>query len=136
MDSYAARAFIERTQALLQLAAEGHLTQEQALSLLELEEEAIRLLDTEMDSLYIILADGRGPSGDPRRPDYNSIVPVERVEKREVGKGTWTATEYTAYSKDGDWCRSGPEGVIDGRPYGAASALVARLLEARAAGVV
>lgn len=109
--------------------------------------------------LRIVTSDPSGPSKDPRALDYNRLEPVDYIEEMSKPKiHEWpdgslqrvSGMEYIAHSapydaadghKTEDWTKSGTEGFVqapDGQVqhYGAASALLARLLEGRAAGLV
>lgn len=125
-----------------------------AVFLAELEEQLLDEIPQLISDgdLYIIRNDGEGPSEDPKRVAFNTVVKVERVETRDTEKILDTpdglvkvpAKTYIAYGErheqGQDSCSSGPEGFIkvgkSWRQYGAVTALIARLLEARAEGVV
>lgn len=129
------------------------------LELCDLEETAAAVLrdPSQLANFHIITSDPSGPSNNPLAPDFNRLEPVIRIDVRERPKlWEWpdgklekiTIVEYEAvgdsYDVDGrsvqDSCRSGPEGFLkDGskvRQYGAATALLKRLLEADRAGAV
>jgi hypothetical protein len=121
------------------------------------EERAAALLQQHKDALRIITNDPSGPSDNPHEPHYNRLERVESIEQMpgvkmvEWEDGTLAKVPVVSYwawgrqyeAADGrivrDHCRSGPERFSrdeDGtvRQWGAASALLARLLEAAEAG--
>ncbi len=144
MELYEAEGFITATKRLLTAAAGGSVDAE---ALVSLEKQAAGLLKSERGKLRIITSEPSGRGDDPTHPSFNRLEPVAEVEETLKEKviergGKLQKVTYTYYLASGGdaWTGSGPEGFakVDGKlePYGAASALLARLLEAYVAGGV
>lgn len=133
-------------------ALSGQMGEERAASwLAELLDKRVERADGTMPALAIITAD-RVADGDARSPLVNRVMPVERIDAErteriyewpdgrleKVGVTVFIAVSEDYTTADGrrvrDEVRSGPEQVVKGEDgtvlqYGAATALLARLLE-------
>ncbi|GIW17436.1 MAG: hypothetical protein KatS3mg064_0593 [Tepidiforma sp.] len=142
----------ERARAIREAALGNQVSEERAAELLaELLDKRVARADGEVPALAIITNDRVG-DGDARNPGVFRLMPVERVDVEQVSRVyEWedgrlekvpvtvfiaVSEEYT--TRDGrrtrDEVRSGPEVIVrlpDGSigQYGAATALLARLLE-------
>src|SRR5688572_17790411 len=110
MNSFEARAFVEETHELLNKAAAGTLTEEEEDRVIELEKEAVKMINDKkfLKEYRIIRDDGAGPSEDPKTIAFNSLNGIKDFEVQELSKfiefedGSIKKLTYNRYKAIGD----------------------------------